>query len=146
MSGSIAAMPSLRADRSPKKLNPAIGALIREVRLFRRLSQRDLSAQTLLRPDMLSRYESGIHPPSVRSLVRIAQALRIPVDCLVPELAFEDGVDRELYIFFRHLWFLPAESRGHVATVLGCLFSFNQNPPAPSQRFSGERHGPASGR
>ena len=87
-------MAPLRADRPPKRFNQAVGALIREIRLNRRMSQRDLAARTFLRPDSLSKYESGTHPPTVRSLSRIAQALRVPVDCLLPELSFEDKVDR----------------------------------------------------
>lgn len=133
-------MPPLRADRPPKRFNQAVGALIREIRLGRRMSQRDLAAQTFLRPDSLSKYESGTHPPTVRSLSRIAQVLRVPVDCLLPELSFENEVDRDLYLHFRKLWLLPLESRSVIATLLSCLFTFNQAAPPSGGRPCGGFH------
>lgn len=136
----MAVMPSLRVDRPPKKLSEAVGAHIREVRLHRMLSQRDLAGLTAVRPDMVSRYETGVHPPSVRTLYRMAQVLRVPADCLLPEITFEDSTDRVLYLFFRNLWFLPIQSRSLVATALTCLINFNQNLPGPWGRIAGEHH------
>lgn len=134
-------MPPLRADHSPKKLNQSIGGLIRGIRQFRLMSQRDLAARTFLRPDSLSKYESGTHPPNVRALYRLAQALAVPIDCFFPELAFESPVDRNLYVFFRQLWFLPLESKSTIATLLSCLVTFNQTAPAPWGNPRGEHHG-----
>jgi transcriptional regulator with XRE-family HTH domain len=136
-------MPSLRTDspRSSKTFNQAVGSRIREVRGLLKMSQRELAARTFLRPDLLSKYESGSHPPNIRSLFRIAQALGKPVDSLLPELAFPEGVDRDLYLFFRSIWFLPLESRTIIASVLANLFAFPRTSPAPSRTLvSGELH------
>jgi transcriptional regulator with XRE-family HTH domain len=79
----------------------------------------------------LSKYEAGTHPPSVRSLHRIAQALGKPVDSLLPELNLPESVDRDLYRFFRSIWFLPLESRRIIASILSALFAF---PTLPTPR------------
>src|SRR4051794_13604991 len=125
-------MPPLRAQsqRPSSTFNHNLGSRIREVRGLLHLSQRDVAARAFLRQDLLCKYEAGIHPPPVRALFRIAQALGKPIDSLLPELAFPDGVDRELYRFFRNIWFLPVESRRIVASVLANLFAFPQTSSA----------------
>jgi transcriptional regulator with XRE-family HTH domain len=139
----IADMPSLRSDclHSPKSFNRSLGGRIREVRGLLDLTQRDIAARSFLRPDLLSKYESGTHPPSVRSLHRIAQALGKPVDTLLPELVLAESVDRDLYRFFRSIWFLPLESRRIIASVLSGLFAF-PTPLAPRVLPSGEPYAP----
>src|SRR4029077_2644610 len=139
-------MPALRTSRPPNALNQVLGARIREVRSLRRMSQRQLSARISLGISMLSRYESGNCSPTVRSLYRIAQELGVPVDCLLPEIAFEATPDRELYRFFRHLWFFPPESRSLLATLLNLLFTTLNQSESPWGRFAGERHDAPSGR
>jgi transcriptional regulator with XRE-family HTH domain len=136
-------MPTLKADcpHGPKSFNRSLGGRIREVRGLLDLTQREVAARSFLRPDLLSKYESGTHPPSVRSLHRIAQALGKPVDSLLPELAFAESIDRDLYRFFRSIWFLPLESRRIIASVLGGLFAF-PTLSVPRVLPSGEHYAP----
>lgn len=139
-------MTSLRTSLPPHALNQVLGARIREVRSLRRMSQRQLCARISLGISMLSRYESGHHSPTVRSLYRIAQELEVPVDCLLPEIAFEATSDRDLHRFFRQLWFFPPESRALLATLLNLLFTTLNRSDSPWGRFAGERHDAPSGR
>jgi transcriptional regulator with XRE-family HTH domain len=127
-------MRALRADRlqPAERFNQSLGKRLREVRLSLPMTQREVAGRTFLRPDLLSKYESGTHPPPVRSLHKIAQAVGKPVDCFLPELTFPEGPDRELYRFFRDIWFLPLESRRIIASVLQGIFAFQIAPAARS--------------
>jgi transcriptional regulator with XRE-family HTH domain len=133
-------MPPLRQDRQTKTFNGVLGARIRELRLRRSLSQRGLARLSSLRPDALSRYEGGLHPPTVRSLCRISEALSVPVDCLLPEIALPEEHDRLLYQFFRDVWLLPGETRRVLATLVGCIATLRQELTPRSWSVSGGSH------
>src|SRR5947209_4940998 len=84
-----------------------VGARIREARRRRGLQQRELASRANLDQPTLSKYESGVHPPPIRRLWGIARALGLPVDCLMAPLVLTSQEDRELYTFFRDIWFAP---------------------------------------
>jgi DNA-binding XRE family transcriptional regulator len=60
-----------------------IGTRIRELREAARLSQAALAARSGIQRPNISRLEGGRHVPSLETLERIAQALRVPVADLV---------------------------------------------------------------
>jgi transcriptional regulator with XRE-family HTH domain len=61
----------------------AIGAYIRSQRELARLSLRELAKLTQISNAYLSQLERGLHDPSLRVLVLIAEALNIPVEDLL---------------------------------------------------------------
>ena len=124
-------MRTLRADRlQPKGFNQYLGSRIVESRRSLSLSQRDLAGRSFLRADLLCKYETGTHPPTVRTLHRIAEAVGKPVDVLLPELSFTEGADQVLYRLFREVWFLPLETRRVLATLLTSILTFPATPSA----------------
>jgi transcriptional regulator with XRE-family HTH domain len=129
-------MLTLRVD-VPKHFNRAVGSQLRQARTLRQMSQRDLSRGAFLRKESVSKYENGIHPPTVRSLHRMAQALGLPADCLLPEISLNDPADQFLYTFLRNIWFAPLETRRVVAALLSCCASFQQAAPLTWLRPAG---------
>ena len=61
-----------------------IGEKLRAVRKERRLSLRELAAQSRISASMLSQIETGKRNGSVRALGKIAAALRVDVDDILP--------------------------------------------------------------
>jgi transcriptional regulator with XRE-family HTH domain len=102
-----------------------VGARIREARRRRGFQQRELASRANLDQPTLCKYESGVHPPSVRRLWGIARALGLPVDCLMAPLVLAAEEDRELYAFFRAIWFAPSAVRGAAALALRGLLDLN---------------------
>lgn len=69
-----------------------IGQAVRRLRRQRRLTLQALSSQAEISIGMLSQIERGIAAPSVRSLIRLAEALEVPVGWLFdPPRASGDG-------------------------------------------------------
>jgi transcriptional regulator with XRE-family HTH domain len=104
--------------RLPRSYSVALGQRLRSVRAFLHLKQRDFAALTGYGPDRVSKFETGVSPPNVRSLAHIALTLGLPVDPLLPELDFPEGPNRDLYLLYRRLWFLSGETRRLAASVL----------------------------
>jgi transcriptional regulator with XRE-family HTH domain len=102
-----------------------VGARIREARRRRGLQQRELASRANLDQPALSKYESGVHPPSIRRLWGIARALGLPVDCLMAPLVLTSQADSELYSFFRDIWFAPLAVRSAAALALRGLLDLN---------------------
>jgi len=125
-----------RAD-VPKHFNRAVGSHLRHARTLRQMSQRDLSRGAFLRKESVSKYENGVQPPTVRSLHRMAQALGLPAECLLPAISLSDPADQLLYTFFRNIWFAPLETRRVVAALLSCCASFQQAAPLTWLRPAG---------
>lgn len=127
-----------------RSFNATLGARIRATRDLRSLTQRELARQSSLRSDGLSKIEGGIQPPTVCSLWRIAQALSVPVDYLLPGIDFEEESDRLLYCFLRDVWDLPKEARRAIAVLLGCLGTFVEGLKGlPFDFKTGGSHGPS---
>jgi transcriptional regulator with XRE-family HTH domain len=66
-----------------KAQRAAIGAYIRSQRELSSLSLRELARLTQVSNAYLSQLERGLHDPSLRVLVSIAEALHIPVEDLL---------------------------------------------------------------
>jgi len=95
----------------PSRFNLAVGRQIRDVSTCLRVSSRQLSLRSGIRLDHLELYQSGLRPPTCRALQRIGQALGIPVDPLLPQIELSDPVNQDLYLAYRGVWFLPAETK-----------------------------------
>lgn len=134
-------MPAIRPDCQTRVLshrfNPELGARIRKVRTLRGLQQRDLAGLAGISSSRLSKYESGTHPPTVLCLSRLALAMGLPVDPLLPELSFANDVDRDLYRIYRDIWFFPVNVRHVFASVLRILAEFHF-PPSPAPPAAGD--------
>lgn len=61
-----------------------VGRLIREHRERAGVSQAELSRRSSVNVNQLNKYERGHHEPTLPVLRRIAAALAVPVDHLVP--------------------------------------------------------------
>lgn len=131
-------MQPLRVD---KQFNRTVGSQLRNARTLRKMSQRDLSRAALLCKESVSKYESGVQPPTLRSLHRMAQALELPAECLLPKISLDDPADQLLYSFFRNIWFAPLDTRRVVAALLSCCASVQQAAPLTWCRpFGGGQH------
>lgn len=64
--------------------NEAIGALVREQRLKRKMSQPELAEAIDVSPMMVQHYETGRSALSVVKLVKIAEALKCSTKALIP--------------------------------------------------------------
>lgn len=69
---------SVRQTRE-KNLEVAIGRQVRELRKRQRMTGSDLAAQTGLSVGMLSKIENGAISPSLSTLSKLADALRVPL-------------------------------------------------------------------
>ena len=114
-------MPQIKPDlpsRVSSQFRCQIGQRIREVLDARGLHQRDLAALSGLRGDLLRNYVTGAQSPPVYSLARMASALGVPPDLLLPEVPLPLATDQELYRLVRRIWLLPPEVRAAFALVL----------------------------
>lgn len=76
--GSPEALESLRKDQ-------LIGERVRRERRARNWTLADLSARTGIKVPNLSRLEAGKHSPSLDTLMKVADALGVPVAALMPK-------------------------------------------------------------
>jgi len=65
----------------------ALGGCVRVVRLDRGLSQEQLAEMSGLSQPFVGQVERGGHAPNVMHLLRVAEALRVPLAVLVDEAA-----------------------------------------------------------
>ncbi len=127
----------MQPPRTDRLFHRTVGLQLRHARALRKMSQRELSRAALLRKESVSKYESGAHPPTVRSLHRMAQALNLPVECLLPEILLDDPADQLIYSVLRTIWFAPLETRRVLAALLSACASFQNAAPLPWCRTLG---------
>ena len=122
-------MATIRPDipRSPSQFRLNVGRRIRQVLACRGMQQRDLAARCGLRTDRLSKYLSGAQAIPLYASTKIASALEIPLDLLVPEILFSLEADRELYRLFRRVWLSPAAVRATCGQMLRPFGEFLHN-------------------
>lgn len=117
-------------SRTPKKptLSISLGARIKELRKERAWSQRDLSARANVSQTRLSKYENGTHQVPLRALIRIAHALAVPVDALLPDTGDmpRDPRDAELLARVRSLMALGAEEKAVACSLLDTVLAMRQ--------------------
>lgn len=82
-----AAAGEIMSARSPDEIDVQVGRNIRVRRLARRMTQTELAARLGIKFQQLQKYENGINRIGTGRLVRIADALDIPVVALL------EGVD-----------------------------------------------------
>jgi len=108
----------------PSAFSRAIGIRLRELREERGWTQRELDSRLGILQSKLSKYESGTHQPSLRTLVRMANLFGVSTDYLltgtgtpVPPLRDDRLLDR-----FRRLGAGGEEMRSIVLSILDALF------------------------
>lgn len=77
------------ADRPPAHVDPILWAIGRQIAAVRRAQgriQEDVGPEAGMSQSRLSRIERGVYPLTVRQLVALAQALRVPVRALWAEV------------------------------------------------------------
>src|SRR5579864_1794199 len=116
--------PRARPRPQPSVFSRAIGARLRELREERGWTQRELDSRLGILQSKLSKYESGTHQPSLRTLVRMANLFGVSTDYLltgtgtpVPPLRDDRLLDR-----FRRLGAGSEEMRAIVLSILDALF------------------------
>jgi transcriptional regulator with XRE-family HTH domain len=124
----------------PSVFSRAIGARLRELREERGWTQRELDSRLGILQSKLSKYESGTHQPSLRTLVRMANLFGVSTDYLltgtgtpVPPLRDDRLLDR-----FRRLGAGGEEMQSIVLSILDALFELGAclerrgtGPPPP---------------
>ncbi len=88
----------MQEDTSTKRIDRAIGASLKELRVQRGQSARRLADQAGISAAMVSRIENGLVSASVGTLAALAEALEIPIASLFRE-AHTDHTD---YTLVRH--------------------------------------------
>lgn len=73
--------------KKPQRDALAFGRRLRQLRMKRGLSQRDLAEHCGLTPEQVSHYEAGRHRPLARNLARLARELDVAVATLAGSLA-----------------------------------------------------------
>jgi transcriptional regulator with XRE-family HTH domain len=118
-----AAGPVAPTRPRPSAFNRALGARLRELREERGLSQRELGSRLGILQSKLSKYESGTHQPSLRTLVRLASLFAVSTDYLLtgtgmaaPPLRDDRLLDR-----FRRLGASGEELRSIVLAILDAI-------------------------
>jgi transcriptional regulator with XRE-family HTH domain len=128
--------PVRRAPR-PSTFPVGLGDRIRQLRLDRGWSQRDFAAYANLSFSQLSKYESGIHMPPLRTLIRIARLFGLPLDAVLPDSELPpDSLDARLLQRLRRLSHADAQEKEATLGLLDFLFGvwslFPEEPVRPS--------------
>jgi transcriptional regulator with XRE-family HTH domain len=132
--------PSGRSRPQPSAFSRAIGARLRDLREERGWTQRELDSRLGILQSKLSKYESGTHQPSLRTLVRMANLFGVSTDYLLtgsetpaPPLRDDRLLDR-----FRRLGAGGEEMRAIVLSILDAMFELGayleQRPAGASGR------------
>lgn len=67
---------------------------LREIRLKKGLTQRQVSDSIGCAPSVYSRYETGDREPSIDTLIRLSRCLGVSIDCLVGnETTVDEGLN-----------------------------------------------------
>lgn len=74
-----------KSDDEEREFNRALGRRIERYRRLRKLKVKDLAARAQITPQRVTAYEAGEYGCSTRTLLRIAEALAVPVALLIAE-------------------------------------------------------------
>jgi putative transcriptional regulator len=120
-------MPGRHREATASCLPQLIGQRIRQFRAERGWSQRDLAARLLISASRLAKYESGVHEPPLRTLIRMARVFGAPVDALLAESPAERPVgDTGLLQRLRRIETLGPAEREAAMALLDVLLGFQQ--------------------
>lgn len=116
-----------RVHSTPVALGQELGARLRELREERGWSQRELGRRLGILQSKLSKYESGTHQPSLRTMVRLADVYAVSTDYLLTgaELPAPPLRDARLLDRFRRLGAAGEEMQLIVLSILDALFELD---------------------
>jgi transcriptional regulator with XRE-family HTH domain len=103
-----------------------LGERLRRLRRLRGLSLAALGGRIGMSYQQLQKYERGKNTLSVRRASQLADALEVPVACLVAPQEPEPEVDRRLYVLGRLFSGLDDSRKG---MLLGCARAIADNRP-----------------
>jgi transcriptional regulator with XRE-family HTH domain len=103
-------------------LSSIISRRLREVREERGLTQRVVAANAGLEAQRMSLYESGRHEPPLKTLLRLARVLEVPVDALVRG----EPPDFRLLQRFRRIEALEEQDRDAAVALLDVLLGYQR--------------------
>ncbi len=91
-------------------------------------SQRELSARANVSQTRLSKYENGTHQVPLGALIRIARALALPVDALLPDTGDmpRDPEDVQLLARLRSLVALGSEEKAVACSLLDTVLAMRE--------------------
>jgi transcriptional regulator with XRE-family HTH domain len=126
----MASCRSMNDSKTPKKppLAISLGARIKELRKDRGWSQRDLAARANVSQTRLSKHENGTHQVPLGALIRIARALALPVDALLPDTGDmpRDPEDVQLLARLRSLVALGSEEKAVACSLLDTVLAMRE--------------------
>lgn len=104
------------------------GELLAELRLDKRMTQKDLAGKLHVSVGTISNYENGVHLPDVAKLINLADIFEVTTDYLLgrceyrfsPDVFSEPLVDEKTTgDFIKILRMLPAENKRALALIMG---------------------------
>ena len=108
----------------------SIGQKIKEFRQKQNLKQSDLAKLIKVSQDKISFYENDVKVPSVKTLLKIAQALNTSIDVLVNNQiegkSEQDLTDRDLLTLFKMIQGAKEEDKFVVKKLLKSFILANQ--------------------
>jgi putative transcriptional regulator len=119
--------PGAAKRTQPSAFSQALGARLRELREERGWSQRELGTRLGILQSKLSKYESGTHQPSLRTLVRMASVFAVTTDYLLTgaKLTAPPLRDDRLLDRLRRLGAAGDEMRGIVVAILDGILALD---------------------
>lgn len=114
--------PDTKESRPKNLLSSTISRRLREVREERGLTLRVVAANAGLEAQRMSLYESGEHEPPLKTLLRLAGVLGVPVDALLRE----EPPDLRLLQRFQRIEALEEQDRDAAVALLDVLLGYQR--------------------
>lgn len=86
---------NMEKENTLSKGDAEIGQRIRRLRIYMRMTQRELAEKVMISPSSITRLESGKIMVSIFTLLEIAKALQVPISTILVENN-KSGIELEL--------------------------------------------------
>lgn len=101
--------------------NKDLGKTIKKLRKLRNISQERLADKTDLTQQHISRIEQGANTPSIETLIKLSEALCVPIDVMVN--TNDNGIDRNDLILLEKIKILNENNKNKVLGYIDALLS-----------------------